>query len=63
MCFILLCYYWHIYCIVFSLTVQCSFASSQKTQLGVQVQGQTFEFSSTLKNNGTLRTEMRFAKG
>ncbi|XP_008306753.1 zona pellucida sperm-binding protein 4-like [Cynoglossus semilaevis] len=46
----------------FYLTVQCSFASSQKTQLGVQVQGQTFEFSSTLKNNGTLRTEMRFAK-
>ncbi|KAM6933033.1 zona pellucida sperm-binding protein 4-like [Xenentodon cancila] len=46
----------------FRLTVRCSFTLTQKTQLGIQVQQSKSEYPSTLKNKGTLRTEMRFAK-
>ncbi|KAK5868433.1 hypothetical protein PBY51_009450 [Eleginops maclovinus] len=43
-------------------TVHCSFALAQITQLVVEVQGGKSEYPSTLKNEGILRTEMRFAK-
>ncbi|XP_051254721.1 zona pellucida sperm-binding protein 4-like isoform X1 [Dicentrarchus labrax] len=44
----------------FHLTVRCTFALGQITHLGIEVQGQ--KFLSTLKSEGILRTEMRFAK-
>lgn len=47
----------------FSHTVHCSFALAQIIQLGIEVQGEKPEFPSTLKSEGILRTEMRFAKG
>ncbi|XP_033488062.2 zona pellucida sperm-binding protein 4-like isoform X1 [Epinephelus lanceolatus] len=46
----------------FHRTVHCSFALAQATQLGVKVQGEKPEYVSTLKSEGILRTEMRFAK-
>lgn len=47
--------------LLFSLTVQCSFALAQGSQLSIEVQRE--EYSSALKSKGVLRTEMRFAKG
>ncbi|XP_073349259.1 zona pellucida sperm-binding protein 4-like isoform X2 [Pagrus major] len=44
----------------FHLTVRCSFALAQMTHLGIDVQGE--KSPSTLKSEGLLRTEMRFAK-
>ncbi|XP_074496691.1 zona pellucida sperm-binding protein 4-like isoform X1 [Sebastes fasciatus] len=44
----------------FRRTVHCSFALAQITQLGITVQGE--KHLSTLKSEGILRTEMRFAK-
>ncbi|KAM6987452.1 zona pellucida sperm-binding protein 4-like [Tautogolabrus adspersus] len=46
----------------FNLTVHCSFMLSQTAQLGYNVQGEKSRDLSTLKSEGTLRTEMRFAK-
>ncbi|XP_054453059.1 zona pellucida sperm-binding protein 4-like isoform X2 [Anoplopoma fimbria] len=46
----------------FHRTVQCSFALAQITQLGIKVQGEKSEYPSTLRSEGILRTEMRFAK-
>ncbi|XP_071351790.1 zona pellucida sperm-binding protein 4-like isoform X4 [Trachinotus anak] len=46
----------------FRLTVHCSFALAQTTQLGIEVQREQSEYSSTLKSKGILRAEMRFAK-
>ncbi|XP_028429708.1 zona pellucida sperm-binding protein 4 isoform X3 [Perca flavescens] len=46
----------------FHCTVHCSFALTQITQLGIEVQGEKSEYTSTLKSEGILRTEMRFAK-
>ncbi|KAF1393798.1 hypothetical protein PFLUV_G00019790 [Perca fluviatilis] len=46
----------------FHCTVHCSFALTQITQLGIEVQGEKSEYMSTLKSEGILRTEMRFAK-
>ncbi|XP_078102739.1 zona pellucida sperm-binding protein 4-like isoform X1 [Sander vitreus] len=46
----------------FHCTVHCSFALAQITQLGIEVQGEKSEYTSTLKSEGILRTEMRFAK-
>lgn len=42
--------------------MHCSFALTQITQLGIEVQGEKSEYTSTLKSEGILRTEMRFAK-
>ncbi|KAG8002174.1 Zona pellucida sperm-binding protein 4 [Nibea albiflora] len=44
----------------FHLTVRCSFALAKITQLGMTVQRE--KYPSTLKSEGLLRTEMRFAK-
>ncbi|XP_023817054.1 zona pellucida sperm-binding protein 4 isoform X2 [Oryzias latipes] len=46
----------------FRLTVKCSFALTQMTQLGFDVQQSKADYPSVLKNKGVLRTEMRFAK-
>ncbi|XP_029302708.1 zona pellucida sperm-binding protein 4-like isoform X2 [Cottoperca gobio] len=46
----------------FLRTVHCSFALAQITRLGIEVQGETSKYLSTLKNEGILRTEIRFAK-
>ncbi|XP_024862541.2 zona pellucida sperm-binding protein 4 isoform X2 [Kryptolebias marmoratus] len=46
----------------FQLTVRCSFALNQITRLGITVQQNESDYLSVLKNKGTLRTEMRFAK-
>ncbi|KAK9520586.1 hypothetical protein VZT92_020460 [Zoarces viviparus] len=46
----------------FHLTVHCSFALAQITRLGIKVRGEESEYPSTLKSEGILRTEMRFAK-
>uniref|UniRef100_A0A3B4UF17 ZP domain-containing protein n=1 Tax=Seriola dumerili TaxID=41447 RepID=A0A3B4UF17_SERDU len=46
----------------FRLTVRCSFALAQITQLGIEVQKEKSENSSALKSKGVLRTGMRFAK-
>ncbi|XP_039985871.1 zona pellucida sperm-binding protein 4-like [Xiphias gladius] len=46
----------------FHLTVHCSFALAQMTQLGIEVKREKSEYPSTLKSKGILRTEMRFAK-
>nr|XP_020500271.1 zona pellucida sperm-binding protein 4-like isoform X1 [Labrus bergylta] len=46
----------------FNLTVHCSFMLSQTAQLDFNVQGETSKDLSTLKSEGTLRAEMRFAK-
>nr|XP_019950521.1 PREDICTED: zona pellucida sperm-binding protein 4-like isoform X1 [Paralichthys olivaceus] len=46
----------------FNLTVSCSFALVKMTQARIKVQGVQSEYSSTLRNTGILRTEMRFAK-
>lgn len=32
-------------------------------QLGIEVKGETSEHPAALKNEGTLRAELRFAKG
>ncbi|XP_058490701.1 uncharacterized protein LOC131463062 [Solea solea] len=42
----------------FHLTVQCSFALAQMTQLHIEVQGETFEYPSALGSSGILRAEM-----
>ncbi|TNN46720.1 hypothetical protein EYF80_043079 [Liparis tanakae] len=42
--------------------VHC-FALAQMTQLSIKVQEEQSEYLSTLKSEGLLRTEMRFAKG
>ncbi|XP_044057186.1 zona pellucida sperm-binding protein 4-like isoform X1 [Siniperca chuatsi] len=44
----------------FHLTVRCSFALAQITQLGIKVLGE--KSPSTLRSEGILRAEMRFAK-
>ncbi|XP_030296345.1 zona pellucida sperm-binding protein 4-like isoform X2 [Sparus aurata] len=44
----------------FHLTVRCSFSLAQMTHLGIEVQGE--KSPSTLKSEGLLRTEMKFAK-
>ncbi|XP_044210578.1 zona pellucida sperm-binding protein 4-like [Thunnus albacares] len=46
----------------FHLTVRCSFTLAQMTQLGIEIQGEKSEQPSTLKSEGVLRAEMRFAK-
>ncbi|KAM7413483.1 hypothetical protein PAMA_020733 [Pampus argenteus] len=46
----------------FYLTVRCSFALAHMTQMGIEVQGENSEQPSTLKSEGVLRAEMRFAK-
>ncbi|KAM9733327.1 zona pellucida sperm-binding protein 4-like isoform 2-T3 [Menidia menidia] len=46
----------------FHLTVRCTFALTQMTQVGITVHQSASEYPSTLMNKGMLRTQMRFAK-
>lgn len=49
------------FCLFFSLSVHCSFDLGKIIHLSIQSQGVKSE--STLRQEGLLRTEMRFAKG